>query len=393
MLGLLLLLLAAAAVSANVWTRRRPQQWAALKEWAKSHPTLGPWAHALSARRQALAPYTYRAWAASQRALVAAHPALMALLRALSIDPSPYEAVPRSDEAGGMSSSVSISVGGSGASPAPSPPPAPVTIPGLPGPALIPLPSSPTLLLTPEDAAFLAPALPTRCLLKDWAVAFSTHEHGYSVASLLSRCRGVGPTLLVVETEAGELLGGFAPRDWSRDAELGLVPAAASSSSVSTPSFASAVAPPSSYFGSGEAFVFSLRHSRGVWPWSRANNDFQYVHPRHGIALGGGGSFAVFLDEALEHGVSGASATFGNPPLVGGSSSGGSTAPLPSLPDPAGKPETPARDFKVVAVQVYCFTMPGSGGLSGGGRGRGSSFASPGPPGTASKTPRRSALY
>ena len=52
-----------------------------------------------------------------------------------------------------------------------------------------------------------------------------------------------------------------------------------------------------------------------VYRWTRQNRYFQLAQPGVGIGMGGGGAFAFYLDDDLDSGSSGRSATFLSPPL------------------------------------------------------------------------------
>lgn len=209
-------------------------------------------------------------------------------------------------------------------------------------------------LLSPVDAARLVTHLPSRCVGKELTLVFSTQQHGYSLATLLRRARGAGPTLLVVMDDAGGVCGGFAARDWGGDDLVtALVPslplffrATGRTGHTPTPSAAAGGAP-GRYFGSGETFLFSLRPALAIHRWSRRNNHFQLAAPDTGLAFGGGGGgFGLHLDAGLERGETGPCDTFGNPPLLppsagdGGAGGGGSVS------------------FRVVRVEVWAFTLP-----------------------------------
>ncbi|CAM9733469.1 unnamed protein product, partial [Phaeothamnion confervicola] len=62
-------------------------------------------------------------------------------------------------------------------------------------------------------------------------VVYSTEVHGFSLSSLYMRCRGVAPSLLVVESASGAVFGGFCTHPWQ---------------------------PAMGAFGSGQCFLFRL---------------------------------------------------------------------------------------------------------------------------------------
>lgn len=92
----------------------------------------------------------------------------------------------------------------------------------------------------------------------------------------------------------GGVFGGFATRSWSAKGE--------------------------SYYGDGESFVWSLVGEPGPkgsgeaplrkYGWSTENSYFQLSTAKDGLAMGGGGSFALFVDPELLNGSSGPSETF-----------------------------------------------------------------------------------
>jgi len=188
-----------------------------------------------------------------------------------------------------------------------------------------------TNLLSPRDFRELLKYLPPRCAGKTWRLLFSTSQHGYSLATLYSRVRGHGPTMLLVLDDRGCVFGGFASRDWSGNDLV--------SSAIRFSFGGSGSAPTSSYFGSGETFLFSCQPQFRVHRWTQRNNEFMMAR-RDLLAFGGGGGkFGLSLDAALDRGSSGACDTFGNPPLAGGAGAG--------------------ELFRAVRVEVWGFILPG----------------------------------
>jgi len=154
---------------------------------------------------------------------------------------------------------------------------------------------------------------------KDLPLLFSSQRDGYSLGTLYSRARGAGPTLLVVLDESQSVFGGFASRDWSGH-DYGTT----ATHSVASYARGSVGYMPSphrgrtsdSWFGSGDAFLFSLRPNFAVHRWTRSNNEFQLAK-ENCLAFGGGGygKFGLWLDGDLEKGSTGPCDTYGNPPL------------------------------------------------------------------------------
>lgn len=71
-------------------------------------------------------------------------------------------------------------------------------------------------------------------------------------------------------------------------------------------------------YGSGECFVFRVvGEELEVFNWTRENSFFQVSSHEH-LAIGGGGHFALWLDEDLSVGTTADCKTFGSPPLTPG---------------------------------------------------------------------------
>lgn len=130
----------------------------------------------------------------------------------------------------------------------------------------------------------LEACLPRRFRGYDWKLLYSLAQHGSSLHTLLRLVRQQSPTLIVVETAAGEVFGGFAATPW----HLSL-----------------------SYYGIGESFVFTCQPRFEQFTWSRSNSMFMFSND-HTIAMGGGGDFAWVLNSDLSSGTSGVSDTFSN---------------------------------------------------------------------------------
>jgi hypothetical protein len=118
---------------------------------------------------------------------------------------------------------------------------------------------------------------------KDLPLLFSTQRDGYSLSTLYSRARGNGATLLVVLDESQSVFGGFASRDWS-GAEFGPGggPPAGAGGHFARGSVGYLPSPGrgragENWFGSGDAFLFSLRPGFAVV--MIGTNDVERVSP------------------------------------------------------------------------------------------------------------------
>nr|CCA15585.1 phosphatidylinositol4phosphate5kinase (PiPIPKD2) putative [Albugo laibachii Nc14] len=134
----------------------------------------------------------------------------------------------------------------------------------------------------------LEQSLPYRFRGYNWQLLYSTARHGSSLHTLLARVSKVCPTILIIKTVKGDVLGGFAPTCWENF---------------------------NTYYGIGESFVFTCWPYFKVFPWSKENSMFMFSNGEL-IAMGGGGDFAWSLDSDLSRGTTGESKTFQNPCLA-----------------------------------------------------------------------------
>ena len=153
----------------------------------------------------------------------------------------------------------------------------------------------PSCLLDVELRAAVAKHLSPTLAMRDWTLRYSTEQHGCSLRTMYHLLDNTGPTVILVLDSQGARFGGFATARWS---------------------------PGARYFGTGESFLFRVEGASAgrpaaahFYPWSGANSHFQLAY-HDSIAMGGGGHFGLWLDEAFEYGSSGSSETYGNPPLA-----------------------------------------------------------------------------
>lgn len=76
-----------------------------------------------------------------------------------------------------------------------------------------------------------------------------------------------------------------------------------------------------------------------IYRWSRVNNFFQLSSTSF-FAMGGGGHFALWVDEDLHFGSTAECSTFQNEPL---------TCPMPGTDAEGGKP----TEFEIVVLEVW----------------------------------------
>ena len=179
-------------------------------------------------------------------------------------------------------------------------------------------------LLTSSMRSAVASHMPPMYGIRDWVLRYSTEQHGCSLHTMYRMMEGAGPTVLLVLDAQGARFGGFATGAW---------------------------APGARYFGSGESFLFKVHQTGGggggssssspegggpssssaasssssssaaassnmsFYGWTGSNSHFQLAY-HDSIAMGGGGHFGLWLDEAFEYGSSGRCETYDNQPLA-----------------------------------------------------------------------------
>ena len=142
-----------------------------------------------------------------------------------------------------------------------------------------------------DHLEFLSAAVPAMFKHSKWDLVYSTRRHGFSLQTLLRRCRRVAPTLLVVEDMRNSVFGVFVTEPWAVHDK---------------------------YYGTGETFVFVLHPLDPVaYFWKQkaegaeaARNDYFQYSTNECIAVGGGGRYALWIDEDLLYGTSSFSPTF-----------------------------------------------------------------------------------
>ncbi|CAI5992029.1 unnamed protein product [Closterium sp. NIES-64] len=151
-----------------------------------------------------------------------------------------------------------------------------------------------SFLLSEATRAAVFKHLPATVSSRKWVLLYSTVKHGISLLTLYRRASMLpGPCLLVVSDSAGTIFGAF------------------SSPSALTPSDRR------KYQGSNHCFVFSDISGSPTVHAATGRNHY-YVLPTHDcLAFGGGGRFALRLEEDLLSGSSGECDTFASPCLAG----------------------------------------------------------------------------
>ena len=162
-------------------------------------------------------------------------------------------------------------------------------------------------LLTPSMLRQIMNHLPDAVQTMTWRRLFSLSRDGDSFLTMLNRCHNYSKTIIVIETTDGHILGGYASAPW--DKQIGTM---------------------RSFYGSGQSFLFAThpddmddsQAAEGgdkiyVYPWTGNNNYCQVCDVEEGqMAMGGGGSFGLIVQENFSRGSTGRCSTFGNPALI-----------------------------------------------------------------------------
>ena len=150
-------------------------------------------------------------------------------------------------------------------------------------------------LLKAEHFEALYHELPKRYKRHRWELLYSTTRDGTSLQTLYRHVAKVQPTILLVKDMQGHLFGVFAPEPWEVHYK---------------------------FYGTGETFVFELEPELHIYHWNQRSqssrrNDYFMFSTKDCLAVGGGGHFALWLDEDLIHGNSTCCETFENDTLSG----------------------------------------------------------------------------
>ncbi|KAK4791620.1 hypothetical protein SAY86_032033 [Trapa natans] len=162
-------------------------------------------------------------------------------------------------------------------------PEAMITLPGI---------SEPSLLLSEKLRSSLYASLPALVQGRKWFLLYSTWRHGISLSTLYRRSMlWPGLSLLVVGDKKGAIFGGLV--------EAPLQPTNKKK-----------------YQGTNSTFVFTTTDDHPNIFRPTGANRYYTLCSRDFLAIGGGGHFAIYLDNDLLSGSSSSSETYGNPCLA-----------------------------------------------------------------------------
>ncbi|TVU39503.1 hypothetical protein EJB05_12926, partial [Eragrostis curvula] len=145
-----------------------------------------------------------------------------------------------------------------------------------------------SMLISPKLFSFFQSSLPGTLKGCHWVLLYSTWKHGISLRTLLRRSENIqGPCLLVVGDMQGAVFGGLLNSPLRPTEKR-------------------------KYQGTNQTFVFTTIYGEPRLFRPTGANRYYYLCLNDALAFGGGGNFALFVDEDLLHGSSGSCETFGN---------------------------------------------------------------------------------
>lgn len=169
----------------------------------------------------------------------------------------------------------------------------------------------PRILTTAMMQQLHSTGLPESLQMSRWERCFAIGRDGDSFYSLLEGCAPFQRTIVVIQTTAGHVLGGYAAMPWKKRGQQ-----------VSN-----------AYFGTGQSFLFAS-HPQGetnnntttanegasplhLYRWTGSNDFCQICDPEEGrLGMGGGCDFGFLVQDCLQRGRTGPCGTFGNPALA-----------------------------------------------------------------------------
>ncbi|KAL6871460.1 hypothetical protein ACP4OV_014289 [Aristida adscensionis] len=145
-----------------------------------------------------------------------------------------------------------------------------------------------SMFISPKLFTFFQSSLPGTLKGCHWVLLYSTWKHGISLRTLLRRSENIqGPCLLIVGDMQGAVFGGLLNSPLQPTEKR-------------------------KYQGTNQTFVFTTIYGEPRLFRPTGANRYYYLCLNNALAFGGGGNFALHVDEDLLHGSSGSCETFGN---------------------------------------------------------------------------------
>ncbi|CAG5118572.1 unnamed protein product, partial [Candidula unifasciata] len=157
-------------------------------------------------------------------------------------------------------------------------------------------------ILTPEMLQTIWQWIPVRFSLMRPKMLFSSDEHGTAIRTLYNRTEHAAQTILAIKTTRNEIIGAFCSTSWDTRHEKNK--------------------PHTSFFGTGETFVFTLYPETHKYPWTgllgyppEHTADLFMAGDEHMLVIGSGNGEAIYLDTMMNRCSTTHCNTFDNEPL------------------------------------------------------------------------------
>ncbi|BFZ06563.1 hypothetical protein BsWGS_09602 [Bradybaena similaris] len=144
----------------------------------------------------------------------------------------------------------------------------------------------PSAILTPDMLQQIWQWIPTRLSLMKLKLLFSSNEDGTAIRTLYTRAECAEQTILAIKTTNSEIFGAFCSSSWYTRHEQNK--------------------PKTSFFGTGETFVFSIVPDVKRYPWTgmlenppNQTADLFMAGDDHMLIIGSGNGTAIYLDAMM----------------------------------------------------------------------------------------------
>ena len=142
--------------------------------------------------------------------------------------------------------------------------------------------------LTDDIISNIRNNLPYHFRTYNWELLYQLSTHGASYSTFFEKCLNTGPVVFLLLTDKSEVIGSFISSGFKKS---------------------------NNYYGTGETFVFSCQPEFKAYKWQNSNQYFVSTS-KDEIAIGGGGSSAIWLDGHLLNAYSEPCSTFSSPSLT-----------------------------------------------------------------------------
>ncbi|EAX91807.1 TLD family protein [Trichomonas vaginalis G3] len=130
--------------------------------------------------------------------------------------------------------------------------------------------------------------LPYQFRLANWNLLFQLSNDGASYLTFFEKCKDKSPAVILIRTDSGDKIGAYISAGFKLSKR---------------------------FYGNGETFVFTFNPKLHAYRWQNSNQYF-ICSTKEEIAIGGGGSTAIWIDGTFLNAVSDPCTTFGSPSLT-----------------------------------------------------------------------------